>query len=209
MIGLLLADIRIARRMLARDWRSGELTILAVALIIAAASVSSVGFFVERVQKAMDQQAAELLAADLVVGSTRAIATVYTEEAQRLHLRQAWVMSFRSVVISETAPQLVEVKAVSDHYPLRGRIKTASVPFAETLDTLTHGPARGEVWVPNTRCRVNPNPVKSGSRRACCSACPYRSAIPCCLGQKHYVSVVSWSMNPTAVATCSVSPRGS
>jgi len=133
--------------MLARDWRGGELYILAAALIIATASVSSVGFFVERVQKAMDQQAAELLAADLVVGSTRPIATEYTDEAQRLSMEQAQVMSFRSVVISETAPQLVEVKAVSDSYPLRGQIKVAATPFAEVHDTVTHGPARGEVWV--------------------------------------------------------------
>ena len=147
MIRQLLADIRIARRMLARDWRSGELYILAVALIIATASVSSVGFFVERVQKAMDQQASELLAADLVVGSTRPVAAEYTDEARRLNLKLAQVMSFRSVVMSTVAPQLVEVKAVSNNYPLRGRIKIASIPFSEVSDTVTHGPPPGEVWV--------------------------------------------------------------
>ncbi|MFZ0469757.1 MAG: hypothetical protein WAL92_12625, partial [Thiogranum sp.] len=60
-------------RMLLRDWRGGELRILAVALVIAVTSVSAVGFFTDRVDRGMQQQAAELIAADLVVSAARPI----------------------------------------------------------------------------------------------------------------------------------------
>ncbi len=52
--------------MLWRDWRGGELRILAIALIIAVTSVTSVGFFIDRVERGLNQQAAELIAADLL-----------------------------------------------------------------------------------------------------------------------------------------------
>ncbi len=48
--------------MLLRDWRGGELTILAAALVIAVTSLTSVGFFTDRVQQGMDRQASELIA---------------------------------------------------------------------------------------------------------------------------------------------------
>jgi len=55
--------------MLWRDWRGGELRILAFALVIAVTSVTSVGFFIDRVERGLNQQAAELIAADLVISS--------------------------------------------------------------------------------------------------------------------------------------------
>ena len=52
---------RLALRLLVRDWRAGEMRVLAVALVIAVASMTSVGFFTDRVRTAMDEQAGELL----------------------------------------------------------------------------------------------------------------------------------------------------
>ncbi|HYT47681.1 MAG TPA: hypothetical protein VEL04_04630, partial [Burkholderiales bacterium] len=53
--------------MLARDWRSGELRVLALALVIAVASVSSVAFLGDRVSRAIVRDAHQLLGADLVL----------------------------------------------------------------------------------------------------------------------------------------------
>ena len=50
-----------------REWRSGELRLLAFALTLAVAAVTSVGFFTDRVEQALQRQGNELLAADLVV----------------------------------------------------------------------------------------------------------------------------------------------
>jgi len=55
----------LAMRTLAREWRSGELGVLLLALVIAVAALTGVGFLTGRVGAAVDLQAAEVLAADL------------------------------------------------------------------------------------------------------------------------------------------------
>ena len=47
--------LRFAWRALLRDLKSGELAILAAALIIAVAAVATVGLFTDRVQRAMER----------------------------------------------------------------------------------------------------------------------------------------------------------
>ena len=100
-------------RNLWRDWRGGELRILAVALVIAVTAVSAVGFFIDRVDRGIQQQAAELIAADLVISSARPVSDGTQAGAAALGLKTAQTMQFRSVSIAADKPQLVEVKAVS------------------------------------------------------------------------------------------------
>lgn len=63
----------LALRFFRRDFRSGELRLLVLALIIAVAAVSAVGFFTNRVEQAMTLQANQVLAADLVLSSNNPI----------------------------------------------------------------------------------------------------------------------------------------
>ncbi|MDH5408123.1 MAG: FtsX-like permease family protein [Gammaproteobacteria bacterium] len=137
---------RFSWQMLGRDWRGGELKILAIALVIAVTSVSSVGFFIDRVDRGMQQQAAELIAADLVISSPRRISPELEQAAKQRGLQTTRVISFRSVSFSNDRPQLVEVKAVTQGYPFRGSIRIADAAFSEdrTTDAL---PAIGEAWV--------------------------------------------------------------
>jgi putative ABC transport system permease protein len=133
-------------RMLWRDWRGGELRILAIALIIAVTSVTSVGFFIDRVERGLNQQAAELIAADLVISSSRQINSDYINAAEQRGLTLAKTTQFRSVAVANEQPQLVEVKAVTEHYPLRGELRIADAPYGEDRVAQTI-PAQGEVWV--------------------------------------------------------------
>ena len=57
-----------------RDWRAGEVTLIAAAIVIAVAAVTTVGFFTDRVQRALRQQANRLLGADLAIGDSSPIA---------------------------------------------------------------------------------------------------------------------------------------
>ena len=59
--------------MLARDWRAGEQRLLALALIVAVASVTTVAFFADRVGRSLTAGANQLLGADLVVVSDKPI----------------------------------------------------------------------------------------------------------------------------------------
>ncbi len=133
-------------RFLRRDWRAGELTTVGIALTIAVASITAVGFFNDRVRRSMEQHASELLAADLVVLSQRPVAIEWIKAARQKGLRTALTTQLPSVVVAGTLTQLVEIKAVSDGYPLRGRLKVTLVPY--TKDHVTNRvPARGSVWL--------------------------------------------------------------
>ncbi len=133
-------------RMLWRDWRSGELTILAAGLLIAVTSITAVGFFTDRIERGLQQQAAELLAADIVITSSRNTVAEHISSARERQLQVALTQEFRSVLLSNEQPQLVEVKAVSDGYPLRGVLRLSDSQFGEDQVTTTIPPV-GEVWV--------------------------------------------------------------
>ena len=72
-----------ALRNLLRDLKSGELAVLMLALLVAVASLTAVGFFTSRIGRAVERQAGEVLAADLRVQSARPIAASYDDEARR------------------------------------------------------------------------------------------------------------------------------
>ena len=140
-------DFALSMRMLAREWHAGELRILIAAVLIAVASITAVGFFTDRVEQAMGKQAAELLAADVLMHSSEPINEDKVAAARELGLVSARTLSFRSVLLVDDTFQLAEVKAVSPGYPLRGKLRIAKAPFeinpAET-DTI---PAPGSVWL--------------------------------------------------------------
>ncbi len=140
------AALRYAWRTLRRDLRAGELHVLALALAIAAGAVSTVGLFTGRVERALAGQAVEVLAADLLVESSREAPAVWRDEAVRRGLRTARTVSLRSVAVVGEQTQLVEIKAADPGYPLRGALRTAPSPGAP--DAVAPGlPEPGSVWV--------------------------------------------------------------
>jgi putative ABC transport system permease protein len=137
--------LALAVRMLAREWRSGELGVLLLALTIAVASLSGVGFLVNRIGAAVDLQATEVLAADIRLGSPQPISQVSIEEAARRGLRTARSTRLLSVVFHDDRSQLTNIHAVSPGYPLRGHVSIADRLFAKGSEVSVI-PARGEVW---------------------------------------------------------------
>ncbi len=138
--------LRFALRSLRRDWRAGELRVLALALVVAVGSVSSVGFFTDRVRQAMEQQAGELLAADLVIVSSNPIGERLAREAEHRGLSTARTLGFPSMVMAGEGLQLTEIKAVSTAYPLRGLLRIAPAPFTPDKG-VDYGPKPGTVWL--------------------------------------------------------------
>ena len=65
--------IRFALLALSRDWRSGELAVLLAALLVAVTALTGVGFFTDRIGQAVDQRAAEVLAAGRAVDDERGV----------------------------------------------------------------------------------------------------------------------------------------
>ena len=92
--------LRLALRMLRRDWRAGELSVLIAALVLAAASAGTVGFFADRVKGALSRQANLLLGADLMLSADRALPFDFAREAQARGLATVPVVRFNSMVQS-------------------------------------------------------------------------------------------------------------
>ncbi|MCW9030157.1 MAG: ABC transporter permease [Gammaproteobacteria bacterium] len=133
-------------RMLWRDWRGGELNILAIGLIIAVASITAVGFFTDRIERGLQMQSAELIAADLVITSGRPAINDYIANARENDFQVTTTQQFRSVLLANERLQLAEVKVVSEGYPLRGVLRISDSEFGDDEAT-TRIPAAGELWV--------------------------------------------------------------
>lgn len=137
--------LALSGRLLARDWRSGEVVVLVAALVVAVAAMSAVTFFTDRVKQAISRQAGEALAADLRIEADAALPPDFETAAARAGLDVASVIHFRSVVLEGDASSLVDVRGVSSGYPLRGEVR-----IADALSGMPYAaagvPPRGEVW---------------------------------------------------------------
>lgn len=137
--------VRLALKLLARDWRAGELTILALALLIAVSALTGVAFLTDRVGQAVALRAAESLAADLRLASTLPIGGEYEQLAIQHGMDTARITSMPSVVFVGEANTLAAVRAVTSGYPLRGQLKTSRHLLGDV--TITEDvPVAGEAW---------------------------------------------------------------
>ena len=145
-----LSFLRLGWRTLARDLRAGELRLLIVAVTLAVAALTSVGFFADRLQGGLQRDALQLLGGDAVVASDNPTPPAFVEQAKALGLQTVTTLGFptmgRASDAQGGASKLVALKSVPPGYPLRGSLKVADAPGA--LDQPTRDiPARGEVWV--------------------------------------------------------------
>jgi putative ABC transport system permease protein len=137
-------------RTLLRDWRAGELRLLAVAVTLAVAALTSVAFFADRLNGGLQRDALQILGGDAVVASDNATPAAFVERARALGLQTVTTLGFptmgRATDEMGGAARLVAFKSVEPGYPLRGSLKVAAAPgdaAASTRDI----PAPGEVWV--------------------------------------------------------------
>jgi len=86
-----------------------------------------------------------VLAADLRLGSPQPLDEAYFLEATRRGVRSARSTNLLSVVFNGDASQLTNIAAVTEGYPLRGRVLVADEPFTPGRPAAGI-PAPGEVW---------------------------------------------------------------
>lgn len=143
--------LRLSFRMLRRDWRAGELRVLVLALIIAVSGMTTVGFFADRVQMALSLESNQLLGADLLVISDHPLPQHYDEEAKRFGLVTTPMLQFPSMTSNGDDNLLVEIKAVTDGYPLRGKLHLADeanqAAFAQNTYVASSVPTPGTAWI--------------------------------------------------------------
>ncbi|WP_027995183.1 ABC transporter permease [Simplicispira psychrophila] len=145
-----LSFLRLGWRTLWRDLRAGELRLLLVAVTLAVAALTSVGFFADRLQSGLQRDALQLLGGDVVISSDVPTPAVFVQRAQALGLQTATSMGFptmaRASEVQGGAAKLVALKSVQPGYPLRGSMQVADAPGVPSHVTRDI-PAQGEVWV--------------------------------------------------------------
>ncbi|MCL6270320.1 FtsX-like permease family protein [Sansalvadorimonas sp. 2012CJ34-2] len=133
-------------RFLVRDWRSGELWLLVLSLLMAIAVSTAIALFSDRLQLALGRQVAEVLGADLMIRSPRPLKNEVTDQARSLGLQSTTVLEFPSVVLAGEDMHLVSAKAVQEAYPLRGYMRAADQPFTPDRQ-ISDTPKPGEAWL--------------------------------------------------------------
>jgi putative ABC transport system permease protein len=140
----------LAWRQTLRDFRAGELRLLLVAVTLAVGALTAVGFFADRLERSLARDARQLLGGDAIVSSDKPTPPALIDEARARSLLIATTTTFPSMGRAPDdkggASKLVAVKAVSDGYPLRGRLKLRNAPGAPERDS-AGAPEPGTVWV--------------------------------------------------------------
>ncbi|NBT92148.1 MAG: ABC transporter permease, partial [Betaproteobacteria bacterium] len=119
-------------RSLWRDVRAGQLRLLVLAVTLAVAALTAVGFFADRLQGGLERDARQLLGGDAVVASDRPAPAFFGQRAQALGLQQVQTQSFQTMARASVdqggQSKLVALKAVAPGYPLRGRMRISDAP---------------------------------------------------------------------------------
>lgn len=144
------STLLLARTQALRDLRAGELRLLVLAVVLAVAALTAVGFFADRLNAGLTRDARQLLGGDAVVASDRPTPQEFVAQAKAQRLTLATTAAFPSMARAPDerggATRLVSVKAVSDAYPLRGALTLKAGREAREEPT-THAPPPGSVWV--------------------------------------------------------------
>jgi len=122
--------IALGWRSLLRDLRAGELRLLLLAVTLAVAALTAVGFFADRLGAGLQRDARQLLGGDAVVVSDNPPPAAFADKAQALGLQTTTTLGFptmgRASDAQGGAARLVALKAVAPGYPLRGSLQVAS-----------------------------------------------------------------------------------
>ena len=136
----------LAWRLFKHEARRGELTIILFAIILSVAAVLSLSLFSERLQGALVERSSQFIAADSQLRSRKPISDEWMRQAEEEGLATAEQVSTRSMAFGEQKMSLVDLRAVSPQYPLKGEIQLADKPFGTTTAT-NKSPAAGEIWI--------------------------------------------------------------
>ncbi len=108
-----------------REWRSPSLLIVWLALSLAVACVLALGNISDRMEKGLSQQSREFMAGDRTLRSSREIPAGWLDEARKMGLKVGEQINFATMTFAGDTPQLANVKAVDDIYPMYGELQTS------------------------------------------------------------------------------------
>ena len=144
---MLLLDLKL----LWRDWRGGQLSLVISALALAVTVVTAVSLLANRIERGLNDQVSAFLAADLAVSAGIPISSDLRDQAEQAGLDTALTANFVSMLFADASDgarnQLTLIKAVEPDYPLEGQLELAESFDSQQVIFSSNGPPAGEAWV--------------------------------------------------------------
>jgi putative ABC transport system permease protein len=166
-----------------------------VAVLLAVAALTAVGFFADRLNNGLTRDARQMLGGDAMVASDQPAPPAFAAKAAALGLSRLRWCQFPEHGARAGDDKGGDAPGVGQGggrgYPLRGKLQLASTPGGAGAEVAA-APEPGTVWVD-----------AGAARRA--AAC--RSATRCCSATRACASPRSSSSSPTAAPASSASRR--
>lgn len=137
--------LKIAWRLFLRESGRGELTIIALSIVLAVSSVMALSSVTDRVEQAIMSKSTAFIAADRDLHSAHAIDEMFVEKAKSLGLNTDRHIYFNSMAFAGDEMNIAVIKAVTKDYPLRGELYISKTTPANKFRV--QGPEVGEVWI--------------------------------------------------------------
>ncbi len=134
----------IAARWLWRDLRAGHFYVIVGAVALAAFAITATGLLGSRVENALLLEASQLVGGDAVLRSDQPTDASHLQRAKDLGLKLAHTVELPTSVRAANGQfRLVELKAISDNFPLRGVLEVQTSAGLLRNAKL----ATGQVWL--------------------------------------------------------------
>lgn len=138
--------VKLAFRLFSREFRRGELTIIFAAIALAVLTVFSLSSITERIRLNLMEKSSDFIAADRRLSSNHPFDEHILIKAKETNLKTAQMLFFDSMLFAKEQLVLGSVKAVSDNYPIKGKITIQDSLSNAPYDVL-HGPEQGNIWL--------------------------------------------------------------
>ena len=137
---------KLAWQQLFAQFKSGDLRVLLLALILAVTSITAINFFTNRISAHLNAQGGMLLGGDTVIIADHPIPNLFSNIAKKAGLQTASTIEFASMAINNDKNQLAEVKALGAGFPLRGdfNVQFAANKLPINVKSI---PKPNEVWL--------------------------------------------------------------
>ena len=130
-----------------RQFRHSAMRLFCIAIALACAVTFNITLLGDRLEQLFNAQAKEVIAADIVLQSTSKLTPLQEEIIEKTPLQRAEVITFQTMASTQQDQFLLSsVKAVTESYPLLGKLQVADQPYADSYTT-AEVPASGFVWV--------------------------------------------------------------
>lgn len=129
---------------LRRDLRAADVRALFLALVLAVAATTMIGFFLDRIGSALERQSGQLLGGDLVLVQGNPFDTQVLDTLEDAGMTTARQVNTVSMAGFDDRFQLASLKGVAPAYPLYGSFQ---VDFGDGAETTTQLPERHTIWV--------------------------------------------------------------